>query len=131
MKRERRDIPIKLNWYSMHGGPKNIEELSGYFKTYLEYELLYREWSGIAHGINIILENIEVIDRDTASISQIRIPGSAFEVTTTAINFALEVIPFFINRYAPHKQRDAREWFAKEYVPLKKSALLKNRIIVT
>ncbi len=48
-------INKKPNWYSMHGGPSNIQELACHLGWSLEYEILYREWSGLVHGFDIIM----------------------------------------------------------------------------
>ncbi len=120
----------KLNWYSMHEGPANIEGLANHLELPLEYELLYREWSGLVHGIDIIINNIEVVDEDRCFISQIRLPEDAFDVTTRSMNFGLEIIPPFIEYFVPEKVKVAKDWYNREIVPLKSGKLRKNRIIV-
>ena len=123
-------IGRRPNWYSMHGGPANIERLADYLELPLEYEVLYREWSGLVHGIDIIINNIEVVDQDRSSISQIRLPRDAFDITKTAMNFGLDIIPRFVEYFVPEKAQEARDWYSKEIEPLKSGVLLKNRIIV-
>jgi hypothetical protein len=131
IKKKPRETPKRrLNWYSMYGGPANIEGLTDYLELPLEYELLYREWSGLVHGIDIIINNIEVVDKDRALISQIRLPGDAFEITKWAMNFGLEIIPRFVENFVPAKTKESREWFSKEIETLKSGVLRKNRIIV-
>lgn len=131
IKRKPKGIPKKrFNWYSMYGGPANIEGLADYLELPLEYELLYRDWSGLVHGIDIIMKNIEVVDQDRSSISQIRLPRDAFEITKTAMNFGLEIIPRFVENFVPAKIQESRDWFSKEIETLKSGVLRKNRIIV-
>lgn len=131
IKKKPRETPKKrLNWYSMYGGPANIEGLADYLELPLEYELLYRDWSGLVHGIDIIMKNIEVVDQDRGSISQIRLPRDAFEITKTAMNFGLEIIPRFVENFVPAKTKESRDWFSKEIETLKSGILCKNRIIV-
>jgi len=123
-------IKRKPNWHSMHGGPANIEGLADRLELPMEYELLYREWSGLVHGIDIIINNIEVVDQDSSLISQIRLPRDAFDVTTRAMSFGLEIIPPFIEYFVPEKAKEMKDWFNREIEPLKRDILRRNRIIV-
>ena len=123
-------IGRKPNWYSMHGGPANIEGLAEHLELPLEYEILYREWSGLVHGIDIIINNIEVDDSDKSLISQIRLPRDAFDITKRAMQYGLDIIPRFVKYFVPEKTKEARDWYSKEIEPLNSSVLLKNRIIV-
>jgi hypothetical protein len=120
----------KPDWYSMHGGPSNIECLANHLGMALEYEVYYREWSGLVHGFDIIMDNIEVASHDQASLSQIRLPTNAFDVTQKAMNFGLEIIPRFVEYFVPDKVNTAKDWYSSEIEPLKRGILLKNRIIV-
>jgi len=120
----------KPNWYSMHGGPSNIIELAEAMDSRLEYELLYREWSGLVHGFDIIMNNVEVVDYGKVLASQIRLPTNAYDIICKAIQYGLEIIPPFIKYIVPEKMKEAQEWYDKEYITMKKSVLLKNRIIV-
>jgi hypothetical protein len=128
-KSKRRPIK-KLNWYSMHGGPKNIEGLASYLKSPLEYEFRYRKWSGLVHGIDIILDNIEVVDDSTAFLSQIRLPENISEVTHITLNYGLEIIPKYIEMFAPEKAEEAKAWYSGVIEPLKNSILKKNKFVV-
>lgn len=40
----------KIEWYSLFGGPKNLQELASYLKRDVQYEVLYRQWSKVAHA---------------------------------------------------------------------------------
>jgi hypothetical protein len=131
IKRKQEETPKKrLNWYSMHDGPASLEELASHLELPLQYEVLYREWSGLVHGTDIIIKNLEVVDKDTSLISQIRLPEDAFDVTYMAMNFGLEIIPRFVEYFVPDRGQVMKDWYAKEIVPLKSGVLLKNRIIV-
>jgi len=114
----------------MYGGPSNFEGLADYLELPLQYEVLYREWSGLVHGTDIIINNIEVVDKDRSLISQIRLPEDALDITNTAINFGLEIIPRFVEYFVPEKAQEVKDWYAKEIVPLRNGVLRKKRIIV-
>lgn len=120
----------KLNWYSMHGGPKNLEELADYLKSPLEYEFRYRKWSGLVHGIDIILDNIEVVDDSTVFLSQIRLPENIYEVTHITLNYGLEIIPLYIEMFAPEKAKEVKAWYSNVIEPLKNTVLKNNRFVV-
>lgn len=120
----------KPDWYSMHGGPSNIECLASHLGLALQYEIYYREWSGLVHGFDIIIDNIEAAGHDQALLSQIRLPTNAFDVTQKAMNFGLEIIPLFVEYFVPEKAQEMKDWYLKEIEPLKRGILLKNRIIV-
>lgn len=128
--RLKKAIGRKPNWYSMHGGPSNLEGLAYHLRVPLEYELQYRDWSGLVHGFDIIMNNIEVIDYDQVLLSQIRLPTDAFEVTKWAMNFGLEIIHCFVGFFVPEKAKETKDWYSKEIEPVKSGVLLKNRIIV-
>jgi hypothetical protein len=114
----------------MHGGPSNIECLANHLGLALEYEVYYREWSGLVHGFDIIMDNIEVIGYDQVLLSQIRLPTNVFDVTQKAMNFGLEIIRRFVEYFLPEKAKEEKDWYSKEIEPLKSGVLLQNRIIV-
>ena len=120
----------KPGWYSMHRGPSDLEGLALHLGVPLEYELYYREWSGLVHGFDIIMDNIKVIGYNQVLLSQIRLPSNAFDVTQKAMNFGLEIILRFVEYFVPEKVNMAKDWYSKEVEPLKRGVLLKNRIIV-
>lgn len=120
----------KPKWYSMHGGPANIEKLAEHFDLTLEYEFRYREWSGLIHGFDIIRPNIVIDDQGIGKISQIRSPEYAFDVTKIAVQYGEEIIFPYIEYLNPKKIQEAKELYLKEIEPLKSSVLSKNRIIV-
>ena len=131
IKRKRKETPKKrLNWYSLYGGPASLEGLASYLELPLQYEVLYREWSGLAHGTDIIINNIEVVDKDRSLISQIRLPEDAYDVTYTALNYGLEILPQYIDMFVPERKQEASDWHSKVIIPIKDSILKEDRIVV-
>ncbi len=126
----KKDMKKKPNWYSMHGGPFNIEGLASHLGLSFEYEILYREWSGLVHGFDIIIDNIEVAGESQVLLSQIRLPKNTLEVTKIAMNFGLDIISTFVKYFVPEKAQETEDWFAREIVPLEEGILRINRIIV-
>jgi hypothetical protein len=120
----------KPRWYSMHGGPANIEKLAEHFDLTLEYEFRYREWSELSHGFDIIRPNIVIDDRGIGKISQIRLPKDAFEITKMAMQYGEEIILPYIEYFVPKKIQEAKELYGKEIVPMRIKILQKNRILV-
>lgn len=129
-KEPRETLKKRLNWYSLYQGPANLEGLANHLELPIQYDVFYREWSGLAHGTNIIIDNIEVVDKNRSAISQIRNPEDAYDITYTALNYGLEIIPKYIEKYAPEKAARAKEWYSDVIVPLKNTVLKKNRIRV-
>jgi len=119
----------RLNWYSLYQGPANIEQLANYLELPIQYDLLYREWSGLAHGTSIVINNIEVINKNSF-IKQIRFPEEAYNITYEALNYGLEIIPKYVERFASEKAEVARAWYSNVIEPLKNTVLKKNRIKV-
>lgn len=120
----------KPRWYSMHGGPANIEKLAEHFDLTLEYEFRYREWSELSHGFDIIRPNIVIDDQGIGKISQIRLPKDAFEITKMAMQYGEEIILPYIEYLVPKKIQEAKELYGKEIVPMRIKILQKNRILV-
>ena len=128
IKKEPKEMPMKrLNWYSLYQGPANIEGLANYLELPVQYDLFYREWSGLAHGTNIVIKNIEVINKNSF-IKQIRFPEEAYDITYEALNYGLEITPKYIEMFAPERAEVAKAWYIDEIVPLKNTVLKENII---
>ncbi len=128
--RLKKTIRRKPNWYSLHEGPSNFKDLAYHLGVALDYELFYREWSGLVHGSDIIMKNIEVINSEQVFLSQIRLPTYAYNITHWAMQFGLEIISLFVIYIVPEKTKEMKDWYSNEIEPLKRSVLLENRIIV-
>jgi hypothetical protein len=118
-------------WFNLHGGPKDIQDLSTYLGRPAQYEILYRQWSAIAHSIDILKGKILIDDKsDVASFIQIRLPTDAQFISIFAVGFAVTTTQIFINFFAKEKIQTFKQWYENEirdkYIDLTK----KNKIIV-
>ena len=105
-------------WYSFYGGPKNLEQLADHLKLPAIYDILYRQWSGAAHGTDIIQGNISSSSSGHASIHQIRLPSNAQTLTLIAVSLALELFRAVIKQCVPDKIVDYQSWYANEIRPV-------------
>jgi hypothetical protein len=130
--RDGRKPKRKPKWYSMHEGPANIEQLADHFDLQLsEYELRYREWSGLIHGFDIIQSNIVIDDQGLGRMASLRSPEYAFEITKMAMQYGEEIIFPYLKYFAsPEKVQKAVDLYSKEIKPLRNFVLGKKRIVV-
>lgn len=70
------------------------------------------------------------ISHSTAFLSQIRLPENISEVTHITLNYGLEIIPKYIEMFAPEKAEEAKAWYSGVIEPLKNSILKKNKFVV-
>jgi hypothetical protein len=105
-------------WYSLYGGPKNVEKLADHLGLVAMYHILYRQWSSSTHGTDIIHGKISQSETGHGAILQLRLPTEAQTLTVLAVSLALELYQLFINRYAPDKANVYKSWYKKEIRPV-------------
>jgi hypothetical protein len=101
-------------WYSLHGGPKNIEKLADHLKLQAMYHILYRQWSSASHGTDIIQGKISAQSEGQAAILQLRLPTDAQVLTSLAVTIGLELFQAIIKHYVPARMDDYRAWYTIE-----------------
>ena len=101
-------------WYSLYGGPKNIEKLADHLKLSAMYHILYRQWSSATHGTDIIQGKISARAGGQAAILQMRLPTEAQVLTLLAVTIGLELSQIVIKHYVPDRMSDYRSWYTKE-----------------
>jgi len=104
-------------WYSLYGGPSNIEKLADHLNMQASYHILYRQWSNSTHGTDIIQGNISRSPSGETSIHQLRLPKEPEVLTVLAVSIALKLFRLFIARYAPHKSTEYKSWYTREIRP--------------
>lgn len=100
-------------WYSLYGGPKNIEQLANHLHLPAMYHILYRQWSSSTHGTDIIYGKISP-SPTAPGILQLRLPTEAQAITHLAISIGLQLFPIFIKHYAPKRMHDYNLWYTRE-----------------
>ena len=102
------------HWYSMHGGPKDACQLADYQGFPAQYEILYRSWSELVHGTDILKDKITLEAPGVVSFSPLRMPPEAPFVALMTITFGLSTIRLFTKHYIPQKAKDNADWYHRE-----------------
>ena len=85
--------------------PNNVYELADRLGFSAQYEILYRSWSGLVHGTDIVNEKLFIVETGVASFAQLRYPSDAPFVTIMAISFGLSAIRLMSDHYLPDKSK--------------------------
>lgn len=106
------------NWYSLWGGPKNIQQLASNQKLTSFYEILYRHWSNSVHGTDIISGKIvksnDSIDENgkvKGDIFQLRLPNNAQHITGYSIIISTLAYKNIIAKFLPNKTNEFNLWY--------------------
>lgn len=115
-------------WFNIHNGPENIEKLALYLRRPAQHEMLYRYWSDVTHGTDIIRGKISISEPGVVGFSQLRLPTDAQFVTFMAVSFALSTIRLFVNHFIKSKLKEMGEWYKreiqKEYLEISKGNII-------
>jgi hypothetical protein len=98
-------------WFNMHDGPGTIQELAYHLGRPAQYEILYRQWSDQAHGIDIIEGKVESERPGEISFYQMRMPREAQFLTTMASSLAMSAMLLFLKQYAKERLGDFGAWY--------------------
>lgn len=101
-------------WFNLHNGPNNICDLANIVGRPAQYEVMYKNWAGYAHGTGGMDEQVEIQARDTVAIPQLRLPADAEFVTIIALSFGLSMIKAIVHIYAPDKTPNVAQWYRDE-----------------
>ena len=115
------------NWYSLFGGPTNIEQLAKHLKFNSIYEIKYRGYSGHVHATNVLEGKLIPNPDGSTSIVQIRYPLDAQSVTLTTATLLSMIFLSFCKARLPEKQADFQIWHLEYNDELKK--LLSTNLI--
>jgi hypothetical protein len=81
----------------MWGGPGNIERLAAELDRLGHYEVMYRYWSGHAHGESALKR----MDEGKLEMQPVRCPRGLPQCCLNACNLANEMAAFLVNRFVP------------------------------
>ena len=114
-------------WFNLHDGPRDICDLAEKVGRPGQYEIMYRNWAGYAHGTGGMDEQVEIHAKDLVAIPQLRSPANAEFVTFMAISYGLIMIQTIVKTYAPDKMPIVAQWFKDEiqagYMDLRKKPI--------
>lgn len=98
-------------WYSLFGGPKDVEQLAAHSQLHAMYEGFYRSWSNTSHGTDILQGKLSGDLDGRAEIVQIRYAKDAQEVTTIAFTLSITLFRTYIEKRIPEKKGLLDEWY--------------------
>jgi hypothetical protein len=107
-------------WYSLFGGPNNIEQLAKYLKLHASYEILYRGFSGNVHATSIFQRKLIPNNDGTVDIVQIRYPEDAQSITQNATNILIMAYLVYYKSRLPEKNKEFQEWYSEFRIPYNK-----------
>ena len=85
-----------LKWYTYDSGCHNFEELCGFLKYQIHYDVFYRHWSGVTHSSKAYMNNIIVDEKKgETGISAIR----ALHGYKDVIEYSIGLIALFYNNF--------------------------------
>jgi hypothetical protein len=101
-------------WYNLHDGPRDACQLADSLDLPLQYDVLYRTWSELVHGTDILDGKITAEGPGLVSFSPLRVPSKAPFVTLMTVAFGLSTIRLFTQHYVPDKAKSNADWYHKE-----------------
>jgi len=102
------------HWYSMRGGPNNMYQLADHLGFPAQYDILYRSWSELVHGTDIMKNKFSIEGPGEVSFAQMRYPSGVPNVSSMTISFGLSVIRILTQHYIPDKSEEVSNWYKKE-----------------
>lgn len=105
------DTRSGLEWYSMFGGPQDIERLALHLGLTGMYEGRYRSWSDALHGTDIFTGRLHQIDEHSFAILQLRVPVGVERITTSAFEIALGTYKIVIGRFVTEMESQLLTWY--------------------
>lgn len=116
-------------WFSLFGGPSNLRDLAISLRRGAEYEILYGQWSAIAHGHDAARF---LVPRDTAgeaSIYSLRNAQDFPQIALYAASHMLDATRALILRFRPGEGQSLGRWYLRDVrSPLQKLARTRVRI---
>ena len=90
------------HWYGMWGGPGSIERLAAELGRLSHYEVMYRYWSGNAHGESALKR----MDEGKLEMQPVRCPRGLPNASLNACNLANEMAAFLMTRFVPQLKEE-------------------------
>lgn len=90
------------HWYAMWGGPGNIERLAAELSRAGHYEVMYRYWSGNAHGESAMKR----MDEGKLEMQPVRCPRGLPSTCLHACSLANEMAAFLTDRFMPQLKEE-------------------------
>lgn len=101
-------------WFSIHGGPNDICQLAERLGFPAQYDILYRSWSDLVHGTDIVKDKISIESPGVIAFSSLRSPRGAQSAAIMTISIGLSTIRMFASHYVPDKAKENADWYRRE-----------------
>jgi hypothetical protein len=98
------------SWYSLFGGPKNIEELANNSNLHTFYEILYREWSYATHGTDAFPGKMKFKENTGLEIIEIRNQELLMTIATNCCSISVLVFKTYVSKKLPSKKAEFNSW---------------------
>jgi hypothetical protein len=99
-------------WYNLSGGPSHLSALAERLDHLDEYDLLYREWSGPTHAVDLGRQVVAPPGR--IALRRLRDTELFGEVVSYAVNFAVRGTRLVLLHYRPGEEPAWRAWYNRE-----------------
>jgi hypothetical protein len=101
----------KPEWYSLFGGPKNIEILANHLQLSGMYQMFFRRYSGKIHPADLIYENVSILpDNSGIGILPLRRSGKCAEIVPLFVHVSLEIYKSLNNKFKLMSDELFDEW---------------------
>lgn len=105
-----------LKWYQLFNGPRNLWTLADRVGRAALYDLLYRQWSALAHTESV-LSNVEMLGPTEAAIPSLRDASELQLLSSVAASLALACFKDVIDRTMASRLPHYLAWYAQEIKP--------------
>lgn len=98
-------------WFSLFGGPSNLADLALTLGSGAEYEILYRRWSSIAHGVDVA-RFLTPTDTGEAGLYPLRNAMDLPQIALFGSAHLLDATQRLIRKFRPGE--DLSRWYKRE-----------------
>lgn len=105
--------PRRPQWYALFGGPFDLRRLAEHVGSGTEYELLYGDWSGLAHGTESA--RYVGLHEDTQTYDQLRRPTEVRELGLMTALLLLRCIRGMTAHFRP--EAALGQWYEEQVRP--------------
>lgn len=99
-------------WYSLYAGPSSIANLATHLGAALEYENLYRFWSGSVH-VSDAINRLSRSESGGPAYLPIRYPKQLQSSVVIAVSCALASMRVVMSNRSPEMEKEFNEWYVE------------------
>lgn len=117
------------HWFSLFGGPANLRNLAIALGRGAEYEVLYRQWSSVAHGHDVSRFLAPRDRAGDASIYSLRHAKELPRIALYAAHHMVDATRILLGKFRPGERDSLARWYIQEVrTPLNKLARIEVRL---